>query len=62
MKKQPSWAKVNEAFYGLVDAVKDAAIRGSRCEGTAERGGEPTEASMSFFPARIPPPAMRYAM
>jgi len=23
MKKQPSWAKVNEAFYGLVNAVKD---------------------------------------
>ncbi len=22
MKKQPSWAKVNEAFYGLCDAVK----------------------------------------
>ena len=22
MKKQPSWPKVNEAFYGLVDAVK----------------------------------------
>ena len=23
MKKQPSWAKINEAFYGLVNAVKD---------------------------------------
>jgi len=23
MKKQPSWGKVNEAFYGLVNAVKD---------------------------------------
>ena len=22
MKKLPSWAKVNEAFYGLVEAVK----------------------------------------
>jgi hypothetical protein len=22
MKKLPNWGKVNEAFYGLVDAVK----------------------------------------
>ena len=59
MKKLPSWAKVNEVFYGLVGSLRGRSSLRCR-EGRAGANQDQGRETMSFFPGKDPAAGDKY--